>query len=516
MNSAEVRPIPGVPQTVNALFAERARTNPDHVLLVERGGRITLQQMDEMVGKWASALESRGVGRGDRVAVSMPNGIPVVLSFFATLRLGAVWVGINRVYAAPEKAHIIRDSGAMIYMTTSDIAATVEPLRETLPDLHTIVDVGADLFQAELIALPSLAPVEVSPFDLAGLAYTSGTTGQPKGAMHSHRNLIFPGVMTGRDVPPSKAGVYLPLTVLNLQVLGPLASLTNLGTTFCIDRADAEGIVEWIEEHGIDSMSAAPATFHDIVSKDSIRAERLESLVNLGLGGSAPPEWIFDAYFKKFGKRVTTGYGLSEAPSVVTKEPLEVPRRKGSAGKPHLHLKVTIVDDAGNEMPTGEPGEVVVSAATEGDFAHCYTPMLGYWNKPEATAKSLRGNRLFTGDIGYLDEEGHLHIEDRRVDLILRGGANVYPAEIERVLNADDRIVESAVVGKDDDRLGQLPVVFIQCLDGAKLDAETVQGICAAELAKYKVPVEVIFVDSFPRNHMGKILRPELRARING
>ena len=450
------------------------------------------------------------------MAVSMPNGIPVVLSFFATLRLGAVWVGINRVYAAPEKAHILRDSGAKIYLTTADIAETIEPLRETLPDLTTIVDVGAGWFQSELLALGETAPVDVSPFDLAGLAYTSGTTGQPKGAMHSHRNLIFPGVMTGRDVGAARAGVYLPLTVLNLQVLGPLASLTNLGTTFCIDRADAEGVVEWIEEHKIDTMSAAPATFHDIVSKEAIRPERLESLTSLGLGGSAPPEWIFDAYYQKFGKRVTTGYGLSEAPSVVTKEPTDIPRRKGSAGVPHLHLKVSIVDDSGRELPAGEPGEVVVSAATEGEYANCYTPMLGYWNKPEATAKSLRDNKLFTGDIGYLDEAGHLHIEDRRVDLILRGGANVYPAEIERVLNADDRIIESAVVGKDDDRLGQLPVVFVQKADGASIDEETVKALCTAELAKYKVPVEVHFVDAFPRNHMGKILRPELRLQVNG
>ncbi len=516
MPTSHVRPIPGIPQTVNELLVQRAQEIGDAEILIDRNDRLTVGQLNDLVGRWASALVDLGVQRGDRVAASLPNGIPVVLSLLATLRIGAVWVGINRIYAAPEKAFSLRDAGVKVLFATPDIIESLQTQIGSLFELAQMVDPDAATWSNAVASAHVREPVVVDPFELAAIAYTSGTTGVPKGAMHSHRNLLLPGVMIGEySGGRGVTGVYLPLTVLNLQILGPIGALINKGTCVCIDRVDAVGLVEWIEREKVESLNSTAATFHDVVLRDDITPEQLASLRILGVGGSGVPEWLRPAFEKKFGWCFATGYGLSEAPTTVTRELVEKPHRAGSSGLALKHLLVEIVDEDGNPLPSGEAGEVVVGAAITGEWANVYTPFLGYWNNELATKKTLRNNKIFTGDIGWLDEEGELHIEDRRVDLIIRGGANIYPAEIERILNADDRIIDSAVVGRDDARLGQLPVVFVQLAKMGTMTTDDILILCSNNLAKFKVPVDVVFVEEFPRNHMGKILRPELRDRVN-
>jgi acyl-CoA synthetase (AMP-forming)/AMP-acid ligase II len=214
-------------------------------------------------------------------------------------------------------------------------------------------------------------------------------------------------------------------------------------------------------------------------------------------------------YRERFGGEVTIGYGLTEAPTAVTMtDPAEAPI-PGEAGRALPQVEIVIVDDADQPLPAGSIGEVCVRAATTGPLAGRYTPMLGYWNQPEESARALRGAMLHTGDLGYLDADGHLFIKDRRNDVVIRGGSNVYPAEVERVLHLDERVVACAVVGYPDERLGERVAAFVQC--SVPVTADELTAICVQQLARYKVPDRWVFVDEFPRTAMGKIRKNALR-----
>ena len=417
--------------------------------------------------------------------MSMPNDVDIVLGFLTAMRLGLTWVGISRAYTGRERQTLLADCGARMYEP--------QPLDEP-------------------VEFPDIDPV--AP---AVIAYTSGTTGVPKGATHSQRNLVVPGLMAReRDDGHGTHGIYLPFTSVNLMCLGPINSLVNATTCVAIGSSQALDVANAIRDHAIMRLSASAATVIDFVNDDRITPSHFTSLERLGVGGSATPEWLFAAYETKFGRPFGTGYGLTEGPTTVTRTEIGAPRNPGSAGGPLEHLVIEIRDANTNLLATGDVGEVCLRPATHGLYADIYTPMLGYWQRPDATAQALRNGRLHTGDIGWLDAQGELHIEDRRVDLIVRGGTNIYPAEIERLLNDDPRILASAVIAKADERLGHVPVAFIQAADGADIDASAVLALCTENLAKFKVPVEVRFVDEFPRNSMGKILRTELRSRLEG
>jgi acyl-CoA synthetase (AMP-forming)/AMP-acid ligase II len=240
----------------------------------------------------------------------------------------------------------------------------------------------------------------------------------------------------------------------------------------------------------------------------------LASLTTPGVGGADCPDVFRDLYRARYGTEVTVGYGLTEAPTAVTMSDPAAPPVPGGAGTALPHVRIVIVDDADREVPAGEVGEICVAPRTDGPWAGVYTPMLGYWNQPEATAAALRGGMLHTGDLGCVDAQGELFVRDRRHDLVIRGGANVYPAEVERVLHGDPRVAACAVVGRPDPRLGERVVAFVEPAPGAMLTTDELADRCRAELAAYKVPEEWHVVEAMPRNAMNKILKRELRDRL--
>jgi acyl-CoA synthetase (AMP-forming)/AMP-acid ligase II len=363
-------------------------------------------------------------------------------------------------------------------------------------------------------AVPA-AEEPIDPSAPAAIAYTSGTTGVPKGVVHSQRNIMLPGVVAQlRGDGAGRIGMYLPMTSLNMQVLGTVYALINGECLVCIPRSDAASVVAAVRDESIVRLSASPATLYDIVRDTTVPKAALATLSALTLGGGPTNPLLGAAFTERFGHRFLSGYGLTEAPASVTREQPGTPARAGSSGPPLPQYALEIVDSDGAQLPAGEIGEVCVRATATGPLAGVYTPMLGYWGRPDATNEALRGGRLHTGDFGWLDSFGELHVADRRVDLIVRGGSNVYPAEVERVLLADERIVECAVIGRADERLGQVPVAFVRSAASAPLAAADVLAVAAASLAPFKVPVDVVFVDEFPRNQMGKIVRTELRDRL--
>jgi long-chain acyl-CoA synthetase len=504
-------------QSIPEALASAVERAPDAEALVGRHARYTYAQLDDEVRRAAATLSALGLRPGDRIAASTANAPELVIAFLAAQHLGAIWVGVNRVLTAPECRYLLDDAGVSVFVGDHETSARVSSLRAELPALRVVLDAEpgerASEWATRLRAAdPGAVPFDdVDPFAPAAIAYTSGTTGQPKGVVHTQHNLLLIGAvaMTART-PDDRAGVVLPLTILNLMILGPVASLQIGGCLVCIDRSDPVGLATWIREERVATMSAVPTMFHDLLTHPDVAPGDLVSLVRPGSGGGATPDSFRRLYQERFGVRLTTGYGLTEAPTGVTVEDPALPAVPGGSGRALPHVSVTIRADDGALLPAGEAGEICVGPATEGPFAGVYTPMLGYWNRPDATAAALRDGVLFTGDLGYLTVDGDLVVTDRKGDLILRGGANVYPAEVERVLHEDPRVAACAVVGIPDERLGERVVAAVVAAHGdgdRGVEAEELRELCARSLARYKIPEQFLFVDELPRNAMGKVVK---------
>ena len=490
-----------MPRTVAEVFAGVLAADPDREALVTRSGRWSYAELDRLAGRAAHALTALGVRPGDRVAGALPNDVDVILAFHGTMRLGAVWVGINRALAPPEKQFLLDDSGASLLLCD---AATAEQVAAAETRV-IIVDDGAGEWHDALAATREDPFVsEVDPHAPAGIAYTSGTTGYPKGATHSQHNLLVPGAVLGASRgwgPSLRKGDFLALTILNMQVLTTVTTAQAGGCSIVFDRNDPVGVAEWIRAERVTVWNGPPALIHSLAHDDAVSRDDLATLEEVWNGGGDCPEPVRAAFEEKFGKPVLMTYGLSEAPTVVSIDDPDGTHATGGSGRPLPHVEIHVVDD-----------ELCVAPSTTGEYAGVYRPMLGYWNRDDATADTLRDGMLHTGDLGFVDDDGFLHVRDRKSLVIIRGGGNVYPAEIERVLHERPEIEACAVVGLPDERLGERVAVAVQLRDGATVTEDDLREHCLANLAKYKVPERWLFVDGFPRNSMGKIQRRDLAA----
>jgi long-chain acyl-CoA synthetase len=502
------------PATVARVFERALADDPDREALVTRSRRLTYAELDRLANRAAHALADLGVRTGDRVAASLPNEIDVVVAFQGAMRLGAVWVGVNRNLAPPEKRWQLEDCGAALYL--SDDTSGPAPGETAAGPGLPIVDLAA--WRAAVDAADD-DPVgsDVDPHAPAGIAYTSGTTGRPKGAVHSQHNLLVPGavlVETRGYGPDLRKGDCFPFTILNMAVLTTLLVSQAGGTSIVMDRIDAEGVAEWIRRERVTTWNGPPALLHSLAHMDEIAPSDLASLDEVWTGGADCPEAIRSAFEAKFGLPVLATYGLSEAPTVVAIDGRDGDDHvAGASGRPLPHLAVRIAGDDGASLPAGEAGEICVGAADDR-----YRTMLGYWERPDATKATLldgpHGTELRTGDIGFLDAGGRLHVRDRKSLVILRGGANVYPAEVERVLLDHPAVEAGAVLGVPDERLGERVAAVVQPTAGTTLGLDDLRAHLRANLARYKVPEQISVVDELPRNAMGKIIRTELLALL--
>jgi acyl-CoA synthetase (AMP-forming)/AMP-acid ligase II len=327
--------------------------------------------------------------------------------------------------------------------------------------------------------------------------------------------LIAPGavqVATRGNYGPEMIKIdFLGLTILNMVVLTTLLVSQAGGTSVILDTADAEQIADWIQRERGTVFQGEPAVLHSMVVKDSIRAEQLATVREVLTGSAATPEPLLAGFRKKFGLSIVGTYGMTEAPTMFAMEaPDGSDHAPDSSGIALPHIKLFAESPDGKRLPPGENGELCARPVQSGPWAGVYNLMLGYWNKPEATEAALKGGALHSGDIGYLDAAGRVYITDRKNLMINRGGANVYPAEIHRVLATDPRVADSATFGIPDERLGERVVAAVELVAGAKATEEELRALCERELARYKVPERIIFVAKFPRNAMNKIVRAEL------
>ena len=514
--------IPGHPATVAAMLDEPLATAPQKLALIDRFDRLSFVDLESRVNAACAFLTLRGVRPRHRVAATAANGADLVTAFIATQRLGAIWVGINRNCAPAEKRYFLEDSGASLYL--ADAQAREQTASTGIAQIG--FEPGND--DSEW-ALGSLAhrraertPMPVDPWDPAAIAYTSGTTGRPKGAVHSQHNMMVAAtlaqVMARDSVSDVVRGMTSPMTILNMMILGAIATLAKGDRLVCVDRTDARGVADWIRNERITTTTLVPTIVYDLLTRADIPAEDLTSLDWLVVGGAMVPEGLASVYNARFGKRMTTGYGQTEIPTAISRTNGETSTTQGAVGLPLPHLCVCIRDDQDANLPAGATGEICVGPAQAGPYRGVYTPTLGYWNHPEATEELLRNGWLHTGDMGHMTEVGELFIQDRRSDLIIRGGANIYPAEIERVLRQDDRVIDCAVIGLPDDRLGHSIAAVVETAGGVS-DEEITASLrdrCADGLARYKNPAAWKIVPALPRNAAGKVLKRELATLFDG
>lgn len=497
-------------------------TLPDHEAVVGRSGRLSYRQLDHLARRSAAALRGLGVGPGDRLAASLPNDLALVAAFHGAMRVGAIWVGLNRQLAPPEKRFVLDDAQVSVVLADPDTAAELQGAGAA-GGRRVVTAAPGPSEWSELLGAADpddgvpggrAAPVP-DPLAPAAIAYTSGTTGRPKGAVHSQHNLMLPGavlVATRRYGPALRKADCFPLTILNLQVLSTLLVAQAGGTAIVMDRVDPVGIAGWIARERATTFNGAPAMLYALAEHPEVEPSWLATLDDVWSGGGPCPARTRRRFTAKFGHPVHTTYGLTEAPSMVAILP-PGDRRHDTSGLPLPHLRVQIADPAGGALPAGAEGEVVLGPATSGPWAGAFRPMLGYWRNEAATRATLSDGRLRTGDLGHLDGDGYLHVAERRSSLILRGGANVYPAEVERVLDEHPGVAASCVVGTPDERLGERVVAMVEPAEGGHLDLDALRRHCQANLARYKVP-ERFVTGTLPRNSMGKVVRPEVRRAV--
>ena len=527
-----------VPRDIGELIGSVAARRPDAEAIVAHSGRLSYAELDAAANRAARAWLELGVAPGDRVAACLPNDLEIIAAFHGAMRVGAIWLGVGEALAPPEKAYLLRDSGAAIVLCDPATASQLATQAAEIPQPLTTVAGGArpgggeptEWAQRLAAERPDPIDVVVDPLAPAAIAYTSGTTGFPKGALHSQRNLILPGAYLvasrGYDDRLRKADCFA-LTLLNMLVLTTLLTAQAEGCAVIMDSLRSEAIVDWIRRERATVWNGPPPVLYTMARDERITSEDLASLQEVWSGGADLPETIRTAFQTKFAASVRGTYGLTEAPTMVAIEPIGAPHEHGSSGRPMPHLEVTIRDEADRVLATGEVGEICVGPRDPGeiparmyeDFGVTadpaeemvpYATMLSYWERPEQTRTALRGGVLHTGDAGALDERGNLSVTDRLTLVLNRGGANVYPAEVERVVVGWEDVEACAVLGVPDDRLGQRVGMLVQFKDGAEGSIDQLLAYCRTQLAPYKIPEFVAGVDSFPRNAMGKIDRRAL------
>ena len=501
------------PATIGELLDAGIARDPAALALVDAERRVTYAELDDEVASAARLLADRRVRRGTTVAASAGNGIDLVVAFLATMRIGARWVGVNPRAPAADVEFVLHHCRARLLLTDRDDGDGFASR-----DL-AVARLGGDGTWRDAVAraTPLQPAAEPEPFAPAAIAYTSGTTGRPKGVVHSQHNLAVPGryfATTDDFTGDAVVGVPLPFTTLNVMIISVLPTLFAGRPCIAVPKLDAATVAQWTAEERITNLSIPPPVLYDLATRDEIDPSLLASLRAPRTGGAELPDATRSMFAARVGCEVVSTYGLTEAPATVTIEPRGEPHVEGSSGRAVPYVEVRIVDRDGDSLPAGETGEIAVAAAARGAWRGVWKPMLGYWRRPAATRDAVRDGMLLTGDVGRLDADGNLFVLDRKGSLITRGGANVYPAEVERVVRQLPGVAHSTVVGIPDPRLGERVGVAIEREPGTALTREAVVDHCRSHLAREKVPETVLFLDALPRNAMGKVIVTDIRAMM--
>lgn len=472
---------------------------------------LRYEEFADRIARLTGVFAERGVRKGDRVTYIGNNHPDFLTTFFACGALGAIFVPLNTRLAPRELEYMIEDSGATVLVTHHSVRELARAAAWSGPVTHRlVVDGPAELpavesFEDALVAAaPELRLAPVTFDDPAMILYTSGTTGRPKGAVLTHGNLTWNSINAIVDYDVTSDDVSLliaPLFHVASLSMGALPTLLKGGTVVLHDKFDPGAVLEAIERHGITSLSGVPTTYQMLAEHPDWETTDLSTVRKLTCGGSSVPLRVIEAYEVR-GLSFSSGYGMTETAPGATALPARKAREHvGSSGLAHFFTDVRIVGPDLQPLPAGETGEIEISGPNV---------IREYWQRPDATAEAYDGEWFRSGDIGHLDEDGYLIVSDRLKDMVISGGENIYPAEVEQLIMELPAIESVAVIGVPDQRWGEVPVAI--AVRRHEIAADAIIDHLAGRLAKYKIPRAVAFVSELPRTASGKIRKPDLRA----
>lgn len=504
-------------------LTDTAKRIPNKSAYVFQDKSTTYQELEDAVTKFASRLQEMGYKKGDHIALVVGNSPYYVIGLYGALRLGAVVIPINPLYTAQEMTYILKNGDVKAVITMDVLMEKFEAIAEQLPAVKHYIscesgkEVSFDGFSllpklksfTKIVAEGSLdfAAPELYEQETALILYTSGTTGKPKGAILTHKNLYSNAkdvadylTINGED----RVIAALPMFHVFCLTVSLNAPLMNGGTILIVPSFSPKEVFRLAVEQEATVFAGVPTMYNYLLQSISGHEDDFSGIHLCISGGAAMPVALLEQFEQAFNVKISEGYGLSEASPVTCFNPLDRPRKAGSIGTNILHVKNKVVDEFGVEVPVGEVGELVVQGPNV---------MKGYYKMPEETVLALKDGWLYTGDMARMDDEGYFYIVDRKKDVILVGGYNVYPREVEEVLYSHPGISETAVIGVPDPNSGEAVISFVVSSDPS-LKEDVLIDFCKINLAKYKVPKEIEFIDELPKNTTGKILRKNLRAKV--
>jgi long-chain acyl-CoA synthetase len=495
-------------QNIPALLRARVVETPDKVFLFSQtdGRHFTYSQFANAVDRTAALLSEKGIGKGDVVSLLMPNCVEYVIAYFACWKLGALAGPVNSLLKSQEITYVISNSEAKVLLVNSEFLPAVESLRDQLPSLSAIIVFNNDAEATRGVKQTDVEPPEISPDDEAIIIYTSGTTGKPKGCLLTHGNVIA----NARQISEwlgfgvdDRLLTIMPLFHMNAVSVTTMAALYAGGSSVVSLRFSASRFWQIVSDYQITSFGSVATMLSMLLTTypDGVPEGLNTSQLRFAMCGSAPvPAETIKRFEERFHCLVIEGYGLSESTCRSTFNPPDQRRRAGSCGLP-IGNEMRVVDDDDQAVPDGDLGEIVLRGENI---------LKGYFKNSEATAQAFRNGWFHTGDIGYRDADGFYFIVDRKTDMIIRGGENIYPREIDEVLYQHPEISAAAVVGVPDELYGEEVAGFVVLKEGSEVTELEVIEFCKSRLADYKCPKRIRFVKEIPKGPTGKLLKREL------
>jgi len=495
---------------IGELFYQRAVRMPNREALVHGEERYTFMDLNRRTNQFARALKEMAVRKGDRVAVLLPNGHEVCECLYGTAKIGAVMVPLNFRLAPRELEYMIKDSGAKILIFDERFLSLVDGFRDNVK-MRAFISTGEncpeyaedyeDLIRPYRTDEPSIDSGDDDNFIIM---YTSGTTGKPKGAVLTHENLFSAAsnCVYALDVRGSES-ILILLPLFHIGALTPYVTATLKGMrTVLVKSLEMSEVLETIGTERPSTIVAVTSIVNMMLQVPEIKKYDFSSLVSIILLGSPLPFSVVKACHEDLGIKLQNFYGLTEATGPgAYMNPEDMLDKPGSVGHPFLFCEARIVEENDQDLPTGEVGELILRGPSI---------MKAYWNLPEETKSTLKNGWLHTGDLARFDEEGFIYIADRKKDMIISGGENIYPAEIESLLTSHPRIKDAAVVAMPHEKWGEVPRAVIEPVPRAILSEEEVIRFCEGKIGKHKIPKKVDFVEQLPRTPTGKVLKREL------
>jgi fatty-acyl-CoA synthase len=521
------KPLLGETIDANLKRAVAAHADREAVVDVSTGRRLTYAEFDAAIERVARGLLARTVARGDRVGIWAPNCIPWMLVQYATARIGAILVNINPAYRTHELKYVLGQAGistlvSAVSFKTSEYREMVEEVRRELPGLTDVVYLDDPSWDALLADAEQVSAEQVDERaaaltfdDPINIQYTSGTTGFPKGATLSHHNILNNGYFVGEGMSYSEQDrICVPVPFYHCfgMVMGNLAASSH-GACVVIPAPgfDPAATLRAVQQEKCTSLYGVPTMFIAELALPDFAEYDLSSLRTGCMAGSPCPVEVMKRVITEMNMaEVTIAYGMTETSpvSTQTRKDDSLDRRTATVGRVHPHVEVMVVDpETDLPVPRGEPGELCTRA---------YSVMIGYWDEPEKTAEVLKNGWMHTGDLATMDTEGYLNIVGRIKDMVIRGGENVYPREIEEFLYTHPDIVDAQVIGVPDEKYGEELMAWVRLKDGADLTAEQLREFASGKLAHYKIPRYVHVVEAFPMTVTGKIRKVQMREEAIG